>query len=444
MEWKRFGYNGIALNVPGDWDPSRCLGDSRRGLFALDDGIAPRLIAEWGAAAGRDLPVWEEKILKKHAGIAVKSRHLLAPDCHLLLLPVADRALGLILALQRQCDRFICLRVFDPPPEGEAFCRRLAAPLAEAYDHEEWRFFAVAFALPRGFILQDAYLGAGHCRLSFARQGRRLTIWDFALLSEMERAHPLREWARRAVEEDFPRRFSFETAAETKADFACTGHLRWRWRMLPSYLWHRHPLVHWQGIANRSADRYAVILYQYRCPEDLAWLGRLAASLAEPRPLFSIRRRQPITAPSAMAQTTPGLWRHLTNTLFGAAAPLDRRRSFAAIPIPVAGVTSEEGLHHEGRVIYVPRRPLFRGWLGKRLESGTAPARFFLDRLGNAVWKAIDGRRTVAEICEDFRARFGLHPREAEGMVVAFINSLLRRGVLTLKLAAEEGKEGVN
>ncbi|MCX7935498.1 MAG: PqqD family protein, partial [Planctomycetota bacterium] len=236
--------------------------------------------------------------------------------------------------------------------------------------------------------------------------------------------------------------FVFAPPAAAQADFICSGQLRWRWRLLPNYLWQRTPLIHWQGIANRSADRYAVILYQYRTPEDLAWLGRLARSLAEPRPLPSLRCPPRTAAASSEVSPQPqGRWQRLTNTLFGDEAPLDRQRSFAAIPMPAAGVASEEAPDQQGRVIYVPRPPFFRGWLGQRLAGGAAPARFFLDRLGNAVWSAIDGRRTVAEICEDFRARFGLHPREAEGMVVAFINSLLRRGVLTLHLAAEESEK---
>lgn len=437
MEWKRFGYNGIALEIPSAWDPTRCLGDSRRGLLALDDGAAPQLIVEWGSSARLELSAWEEKLLKKHGHLPGRARHILAPDCHLLLLPVGDRQVGLILALQRQFDRFVCLRLLNPPADATAFCRRLAAPLAEASDHEQWRFFAVAFDLPRGFILQDAYLGAGHCRLFFARQGRRLAIWDFALLAEMEKIRPLSAWARRAVEEAFPRRFAFDAPAALDADFAVAGHLRWRWRLLPSYFWHRASLIHWQGIANRSADRYAVVLYQYRSPEDLAWLGRLARSLAEPR-------QAPPTCRQPLVPTAPqpaGFWQKLTNTAFGEETSFDRSRSLAAIPVPIAGLVSEEAPDNRGRVLYVPRRRFFRGWLGKQLERGAAPMRFFLDRLGNAVWTAIDGRRSVKDICEDFRSRFGLHPREAESMVVAFINSLLRRGVLTLHLPARESGE---
>lgn len=61
-----------------------------------------------------------------------------------------------------------------------------------------------------------------------------------------------------------------------------------------------------------------------------------------------------------------------------------------------------------------------------------------LDELGTFTWSNIDGKRTVGEIAEQFTARWGLHPREAELSVAAFIKDLGARGIVALRIPDEQ------
>jgi hypothetical protein len=63
-----------------------------------------------------------------------------------------------------------------------------------------------------------------------------------------------------------------------------------------------------------------------------------------------------------------------------------------------------------------------------------------LDRLGTAVWRAIDGRSSVADIAAGLARDFQLDPREAELAVAAFLRLLGRRGAIGV--VGREGREG--
>ena len=56
-----------------------------------------------------------------------------------------------------------------------------------------------------------------------------------------------------------------------------------------------------------------------------------------------------------------------------------------------------------------------------------------LDRLGSAVWRLVDGRRSVGRISRMFAKEHQLLEREAEVAVTQFIRQLGQRGVIGLK-----------
>lgn len=56
-----------------------------------------------------------------------------------------------------------------------------------------------------------------------------------------------------------------------------------------------------------------------------------------------------------------------------------------------------------------------------------------LDSLGSAVWRLMDGRRSVAEIIRQFADTHRLHAREAEVSVTRFIRELGKRGLVGLQ-----------
>lgn len=116
---------------------------------------------------------------------------------------------------------------------------------------------------------------------------------------------------------------------------------------------------------------------------------------------------------------------------------ISRTRSLGGVPVVPPGVTGKRGPDGQ-HLVYVPRRAPFGKWLGRLTDGKVPPAKVVLDDLGGAVWRSIDGKRTVEEIVERFAGRFKLHRREAEASVVEFINMLMQRGMVQVMLPAGE------
>lgn len=116
---------------------------------------------------------------------------------------------------------------------------------------------------------------------------------------------------------------------------------------------------------------------------------------------------------------------------------LTREAALACRPMRDDAVSVEEMENGLFRLTYPVRmRPWMVG-LMRRLRGGREPEpmmkRIELDELGSAVWRLIDGRRSVRRIVAEFRAAHALGRREAELSVTAFIRELGRRGIVGLK-----------
>ncbi len=75
-------------------------------------------------------------------------------------------------------------------------------------------------------------------------------------------------------------------------------------------------------------------------------------------------------------------------------------------------------------------------WFGTR----NTEKKFEIDDLGDAVWQACDGRRTLEDIICLFAARYRVNTREAEVSVKTFLNMLTRRNLLALLIGKGPGK----
>ena len=80
-----------------------------------------------------------------------------------------------------------------------------------------------------------------------------------------------------------------------------------------------------------------------------------------------------------------------------------------------------------------------RPWMARLMQrfGGGIPEpvnkKIELDELGSAVWRLIDGRRSVRQIVGEFQVAYKLDRKEAEVSVTAFIRELGRRGIVGLK-----------
>ncbi len=111
-------------------------------------------------------------------------------------------------------------------------------------------------------------------------------------------------------------------------------------------------------------------------------------------------------------------------------AALDFQAVLSAVPTQNSAVRVERRAH--GTVLMVPLRErrwtkLVRLVLPLRSERGYA-----LDRLGEEVWSACDGERTLELIVEEFAAAHQLSFHEARLCVMQFIRMLSERNLLAL------------
>lgn len=110
---------------------------------------------------------------------------------------------------------------------------------------------------------------------------------------------------------------------------------------------------------------------------------------------------------------------------------IDRRESLEGVPVVHNGVTvSAEKL---GRVTLDIKIPRGRGLLA-RFQPPIMERRIKLDELGSYVFRLIDNKKSTREIIEMFMARYRTNRREATLSVVAFLKSLVTRGVISIMI----------
>lgn len=58
---------------------------------------------------------------------------------------------------------------------------------------------------------------------------------------------------------------------------------------------------------------------------------------------------------------------------------------------------------------------------------------YTLNATGQAIWRELDGRRTLADVSANLLTKFDCSRAELEADVVGFVGELLRRGILTTR-----------
>lgn len=116
--------------------------------------------------------------------------------------------------------------------------------------------------------------------------------------------------------------------------------------------------------------------------------------------------------------------------------PGSREQALACIPVKNPRVAEEKNGSGEVCLTYqVQVKPWFGG-IYKRFSSRRdtiIDRKLQLDGLGTAVWRMIDGKRTVREIIDAFQAAHQVSRREAEISVSTFLKELGKRGLLAMR-----------
>jgi len=109
--------------------------------------------------------------------------------------------------------------------------------------------------------------------------------------------------------------------------------------------------------------------------------------------------------------------------------PLDRRRSLASVPVLNEGVSSREG--DAARVVVTIRQRRRAGLMG-RFQPAILERTIKLDELGSFVFRQIDNSKSARAIIDAFIGRYQINRREATLSTVAFLKSLVKRGVISI------------
>ena len=104
-----------------------------------------------------------------------------------------------------------------------------------------------------------------------------------------------------------------------------------------------------------------------------------------------------------------------------------------SIPIHAGGIRAD--ILDDGRISFtVLRNPkrMIRFFLGVLGVSGEK--NITLDEIGTFVWQHCDGQRTVADISQCMKDEYKLTRKEAQVSVLQFIQLLMKKGILTVKM----------
>lgn len=214
-EWYTFGWHGITVRLPSEWNLGRIGGDVRTGVsgyLRLDDAEMSRVEIEWradpeskratsGSCAAGDAPT-----SKRRQGSDVNVKKVV--DAYLAVLQKKAKAKGTSFSVQRDlplaqiadehecfiweadlraynvaricsvCGRVVMLRVLAKLSEsGDAFVSSIFESLQDHPDRDSrhnWGIYDLTFSVPSELTLEDYSLQSGHLAFRFQeRTGRK-------------------------------------------------------------------------------------------------------------------------------------------------------------------------------------------------------------------------------------------------------------------------------
>ena len=304
MEWVDFGWQGIVLRVPEEWNLGRVDGTYKSGYARLDDSQIVRAEIEWreggGPARGRPavsalvdryLQNLEKKAAKTGTSFSVKRRAAFLQDEQWLegadyetFTWEADYRAYNLARLCRECGRVVLLRVLSRLEDHEGL-DTVQSVFSSLQDHPHddqvlWSVYGLSFLMPAAYTLSQHELKSGHIQLSFEKGKDVCRVQRVSLARMLLKHTTLREW--------YPVFFkkqlkdmnieTFEEEVRGHEGVRVAGRPRSRWRQLIRPL----PLVSprpRQYLDNRvwhcsTADKICIVDHLYRKQADAEDLAR--------------------------------------------------------------------------------------------------------------------------------------------------------------------------
>ncbi|MBI4531285.1 MAG: hypothetical protein HY709_07155 [Candidatus Latescibacteria bacterium] len=188
-DWYTFGWHGITIRLPTEWNLGKIGGDTRRGVsgyLRLDDAEIVRVEIEWRAAkpkaevsiekfVDRYTETLSKKAKAKGTLFAVQRQVSLidTPEEHECFIWEADFRAYNFARRCSTCGRVVLLRVLTRPGEDASFV--VPSIFASLTDHPAnesttyWGVYDLAFTLPAGLTLEEYSLKSGHLAFRFEK-----------------------------------------------------------------------------------------------------------------------------------------------------------------------------------------------------------------------------------------------------------------------------------
>lgn len=209
-----FGWQGITLQVPADWNLGRVDGDHKSGYARLDDDQIVRAEVEWREGKKRQLSI-EQLVDRYVEGLEKKAKKTGMPfavtrrarflkdkrwleDCEYeLFIWEADYRTYNLARACPLCGRIVLLRVLTRLQEKAEDL--VASVFASLQDHPHegqvtWSVYGLHFQLPEAFKLSGQQLKSGHLQLDFSRDRQVCRVHRLSLAHLLLQHTTLAEW----------------------------------------------------------------------------------------------------------------------------------------------------------------------------------------------------------------------------------------------------------
>lgn len=114
-----------------------------------------------------------------------------------------------------------------------------------------------------------------------------------------------------------------------------------------------------------------------------------------------------------------------------------RKRMLAAVPIHSDSYNPE--ILDNGQVSFtISRKKSWFATVFVTIFFVSGEKKLTLDKVGSYVWKLCDGSKSVAEIAVAMKEEFKLTRKEAQVSVIQFVQTLMKKGVLSVKVTRKK------
>lgn len=292
VEWADFGWQGIFLRVPDEWNLGKVDGDAKSGYARLDDAEIVRAEVEWRETPerGRRLPVpdlveryldkLEKKAEKMDTPFSVTRQAKFLRDKRWLEGSEYEaftwRADYLAYNLARacpECGRILLLRVLARLTENleelaDLVFRSLACHSGDGQRY--WSVYGMSFRVPEDFNLSKHELKSGNIQMTFERKNHSCRVQRLSMAQMLLKGTTLQEWYPNFFRKQL-RDFNFDIAGTEVGDhrgLRVTGRPRSRFRQLlrPLPLLNPRPRQHLDALVwhCEEGNRICVVEHLYK------------------------------------------------------------------------------------------------------------------------------------------------------------------------------------